>query len=734
LRFALQSREDPSLIIPAAAIWSGQIPPALGYPLRNPHELLLSGLGYAARFSIPLRDGLNRATPDQITLSGPEAYAFLREVAPVLEASGFGILVPPWWNRPGARLGLKLRLKTATTGSSETVSKGLVSLENLVNYEWQLAIGDTVLSREEFNALVDLKSPLVQVRGQWVQLDAEQVEAAIQFWNKQTLSANIDLLDALALGLDSQAEVDGLPVDAVAFDGLLGQWVAQLQGDNALSELALPTGLQATLRPYQRYGYAWLDFLRQLGIGGILADDMGLGKTIQALTLFQHIKEETATLKESGSLPAPILLICPTSVVTNWEKESARFTPGLRALVHQGQNRLRDADLVAACAEHDLILTSFALALRDGATLREISWLAVVLDEAQHIKNPNAKRTRMIRSFSAQFRLSLTGTPVENRLAELWSIMHFLNPGYLGSQKRFRQAFAIPIERHNDEDAARRLRQLTQPFILRRMKTDPTVITDLPEKQEMKVYVHLSPEQATLYESVVQDTLRQVAASDGMQRRGLVLSLLMKLKQICNHPAQFLHQMGAGQITADEAQRSGKLTRLVDLLETIIAEGDRALIFTQFTEMGGFLQRYLQEQLGLPALYLHGGTPAHRRDSLVERFQTGTDAPSIFLLSLKAGGTGLNLTRANHVFHFDRWWNPAVEDQATDRAFRIGQKRNVLVHKFVCVGTLEERIDEMIEEKKALADSIVGQGEHWLTELSTGDLRDLVKLRQEALT
>ncbi len=355
----------------------------------------------------------------------------------------------------------------------------------------------------------------------------------------------------------------------------------------------------------------------------------------------------------------------------------------------------------------------------------------MALDEAQNIKNANTKQARVIRGLSADFRLALTGTPVENRLSELWSIMHFLNPGFLGGQQKFRKQFVLPIERNGDEEAVQRLRKLTQPFILRRVKTDPTVITDLPDKQEVKVYCHLSEEQATLYEAVVQDALQAIEAQneDGIARKGMVLSMLMQLKQVCNHPVQYLHQ-GETYNPFEDNNRSGKLQRFHDLLDEVLAEGDRLLLFTQFTEMGDLLKRYIQERFGAQALFLHGGVPAKKRAEMVERFQ-GDDGPPVFILSLKAGGTGLNLTNANHVFHFDRWWNPAVEDQATDRAFRIGQTRNVLVHKFVCLGTLEERIDRMLEEKKALADSVVGSGENWMTEMSTAGLRELVKLRRE---
>jgi SNF2 family DNA or RNA helicase len=417
-------------------------------------------------------------------------------------------------------------------------------------------------------------------------------------------------------------------------------------------------------------------------------------------------------------------------VVTNWDRERDRFTSEITALIHQGSDRRQGTAFRDSAGEVDMVLTSYALARRDSDALQQVDWFGVVLDEAQNIKNPNTKQARVIRRLPAGFRLALTGTPVENRLSELWSILHFLNPGFLGGQKQFRREFAIPIEKHGDDEAARRLRALTQPFILRRVKTDSSVIQDLPDKQEVKVYCHLSKEQATLYEAVVGNALEVIEeqAEDGIARKGLVLSMLTQLKQVCNHPAQYLHEIEAYKPLEDR-ERSGKVRRLHALLEEVLAEGDRLLIFSQFTEMAGLLKLYIQEQFGVPALYLHGGVPAKKRAAMVERFQSD-HGPPVFLLSLRAGGTGLNLTRANHVFHFDRWWNPAVEDQATDRAFRIGQTRNVLVHKFVCLGTLEERLDTMIEEKKALAESIVGSGENWLTELSTAELRELVKLRR----
>jgi SNF2 family DNA or RNA helicase len=415
------------------------------------------------------------------------------------------------------------------------------------------------------------------------------------------------------------------------------------------------------------------------------------------------------------------------SLVSNWQKEAERFAPSLRLYVHHGASRARDDELAAAVAGADLVITTYGTALRDLADLRELTWGRVVCDEAQAIKNSGARQAQAVRVIPAGTRLALTGTPVENHLAELWSIMDFCNPGLLGPAKTFRRRYQEPIEVRQDEDAGAALKRATGPFVLRRLKTDKTIISDLPDKLEMKVWCPLTPEQATLYQAVVDDMLARIEGSEGIERRGNVLATMTRLKQVCNHPAHLLRD------GSKLAGRSGKLARLQELTEEIVAEGDKALVFTQYAEFGALLKPYLAAHLDRPVLWLHGGLPKARRDELVERFQSD-DEPLIFLLSLKAAGTGLNLTAANHVIHFDRWWNPAVEDQATDRAFRIGQSRNVQVRKFVCTGTLEEHIDETIERKKALAQRVVGTGEDWITELSTSELRELFALDPKAVS
>jgi superfamily II DNA or RNA helicase len=431
--------------------------------------------------------------------------------------------------------------------------------------------------------------------------------------------------------------------------------------------------------------------------------------------------------REGADAAHPTLLVCPMSLVSNWQKEAERFAPSLKVYVHHGGGRLREDELNARVEDSDLVLTTYGTALRDLAALRDLTWSRVVCDEAQAIKNSGTRQAQAVRAIPARTRLALTGTPVENHLAELWSIMDFCNPGLLGPAKTFRRRYQEPIEVRQDEDAAAALKRATGPFVLRRLKTDKTIISDLPEKLEMKVWCPLTPEQATLYQAVVDDMLAKIENSEGIERRGNVLAAMTRLKQVCNHPAHLLRD------GSKLAGRSGKLARLQELAEEIVAEGDKALVFTQYAEFGSLLQPYLADHLDRPVLWLHGGLAKQRRDELVARFQSD-DEPMIFLLSLKAAGTGLNLTAANHVIHVDRWWNPAVEDQATDRAFRIGQSRNVQVRKFICTGTLEERIDEMIERKKALAQRVVGTGEDWLTELSTSDLRDLFTLDPKAVS
>ncbi|MBI3409114.1 MAG: DEAD/DEAH box helicase [Planctomycetes bacterium] len=716
LRYLLQGVDDPSLLVPLAQAWTakGRMAGLLRQKSFNVQEYLYGSLGKAAALCPLLEDSLKTQQPAGADLDGSKALEFLNERTWLLEQSGFGVLLPAWWTRKGTKLRLTARAHVA--GPRMQAGGGL-TLDAILPFEWQVALGDDVLTREELELLAKLKSPLVKVRGQWVQLQGDEIQAALAYWKNGQDRAKVRDVVRMALG---EAKTPGeLTFGGLTATGWMREFLDELEGKSGFEELPASEGFQGTLRPYQQRGYSWLSFLKRWGLGACLADDMGLGKTIQTLALLQR---EWHTASERR----PVLLACPMSVVGNWQKEAERFTPELPVLVHHGGQRVKGPAFRSAVADKALVLSSYALLHRDFDLFKDVAWSGVILDEAQNIKNPSTRQAKAARALSADYRIALTGTPVENHVGDLWSIMEFLNPGFLGNHAEFKRKFFVPIQAGRDPEAATRLQRLTGPFILRRMKTDKSIVSDLPDKLEMKVYCPLTREQASLYQAVVKDAEKAITKSEGIERKGLVLATLSKLKQVCNHPAQFLGDNSA------VAGRSGKLARLTEMLEEVLEAGERALIFSQFSEMGGLLRRHLQDTFGREVLFLHGGTSKKQRDEMVARFQT-PEGPSLFLLSLKAGGTGLNLTAANHVFHFDRWWNPAVEDQATDRAFRIGQTRNVQVHKFLCVGTLEEKIDEMIARKQDIARKVVGSGEGWLTELSNAQLKDLFALRQEAL-
>ncbi|HKI31240.1 MAG TPA: DEAD/DEAH box helicase [Gemmataceae bacterium] len=716
VRYLLQAADDPSLLIPVADAWTakGRYAAVLQARGFNAREYLLTALGQAAGLCKPVEASLKSAAPSGFVLDATGAHQFLTETAWLLEQAGFGVLLPAWWTRKGTkqRLSARAHVKTpAMQGGS-----GL-SLEEIVKFDWQVALGDEVLSLKELETLARLKVPLVRVRGQWVQVSADEIQAALDFW-KHKAAAQGTLREVVQMALGAR-EAGGLYVSGVTAEGWVEEFLGRLEGRASFEELAAPGGFRGTLRPYQVRGYSWLAFLRRWGLGACLADDMGLGKTVQMLAEIQR-ERETGERR-------PVLLICPTSVVGNWKKEAERFAPDLPVLIHHGGQRTRGDSFrkkVQPCA---LVLSSYALLHRDREVFEKVDWAGVVLDEAQNVKNPETKQAQAARALRADYRVALTGTPVENHVGDLWSILEFLNPGFLGTQGEFRRRYFVPIQAQHDAEAAERLKRLTGPFVLRRLKTDKSIIADLPDKLEMKVYCNLTREQASLYAAVVEEASKTIEGAEGIQRKGMILGTLSKLKQVCNHPTQFLGD------NSPIPGRSGKLARLTEMLDEVLQAGDRALVFTQFKEMGDIIQRHLQEEFGREVLFLHGGVPQKQRDRLVERFQNDPAGPRVFLLSLKAGGTGLNLTAARHVFHFDRWWNPAVENQATDRAFRIGQTKNVLVHKFLCVGTLEEKIDEMIERKQQVAERVVGAGEGWLTELSNEQLKDLFALRQEAI-
>ncbi len=704
LDFHLQPLADPSVVVPAWAVWQDREAPLRAWT-HHPGDDLLAGLARAARLYPDLADALTERRPTELLLDTEGAYRFLQH-APELAQAGHGVFLPAWWRRP---LDLGLALDTTSGAPGAVLRDEHAGRAEIVKFRWQLALGGAALTEDELITLARAKTPLVRFRGRWVLLDADRLAAGLRFLAGGA-AGTMTAAEALRVLRPEPTPEAPLPVTAATGEG----WVADLLAGRLAGTLSLvdpPAGFAGTLRPYQRRGLSWLAFLDRLGIGACLADDMGLGKTAQVLAL-------EALTRSAGPRP-PTLVVCPLSVLGTWQREAARFVPGLTVGVHHGSDRALD---VAA----DLVLTTYATAARDASLLADTAWDRVVLDEAQHIKNSAAAVARALRRVPARHRVALTGTPVENRLAELWSILDFVNPGLLGTLSTFRARYAVPIERHADEDAAARLRTLTRPFLLRRTKADPGIAASLPAKRTRTQFVTLTPEQGTLYQAVVNDMLDRLKEASEIGKRGVVLAGMTKLKQVCNHPAHFL---GDGSALAG---RSGKLARLEEILDAALAAGESALCFTQFAAFGSLLRPYLAARFGVPVRYLHGGVARGARDAMVAGFQAD-DRPGIFLLSLKAGGTGLNLTAARHVVHVDRWWNPATEAQAADRAYRIGQTRDVEVHTLLCLGTIEERIDRLVRDKEHLAERVVGNGEGWLTTLSTARLRELLRLSPEAI-
>jgi len=727
LDYALQAMDDPDCVVDAETVWNHPVEHFTweGRTVRNPQETLLGGLGLASKLYPAIESSLQEARPRVCTLTSQQAYEFITRVAWRFTDSGLGVILPPGLtNREGwaSRLGLSIRA-TAPKGKSN----GRMGLKSLLNFKWELSIGGQKISKAEFDRLVARESPLVEINGEWVELRDRDVKAAQSFFATRKDQMTLSLEDALRLATGDTQTVERLPVVNFEAGGKLQELLDALTDNRSIQAIATPKTFRGELRPYQARGSGWLSFLEQWGLGACLADDMGLGKTIELIAFLLHLQEQK-------QLERPVLLVCPTSVLGNWEREVKRFGPTLSTLVHHGDKRSKGKNFAKVVKDKNLVITSYALTFRDEKELQGVRWQGVVLDEAQNIKNPEAKQSKTVRMLEADFKIALTGTPVENRLSELWSILEFLNPGYLGQKVFFNRRFAIPIEKYGDTESLQTLRSLVQPFILRRLKTDKDIIQDLPEKQENTVFCPLATEQASLYQKLVDTSLSEIESATGIQRRGMILGLLVKLKQVCNHPLLLgAKSKGKGKKESLPPQQSGKLQRLNEMLDEVILEGDRALIFTQFAEWGKLLKPYLEQQLKREVLFLYGGTRKALREEMVDRFQQDPQGPPIMILSLKAGGVGLNLTRANHVFHFDRWWNPAVENQATDRVFRIGQTRNVQVHKFVCTGTLEEKIHDLIESKQALAEQVVGSGEDWLTEMDSDQLRNLLILDRSAV-
>jgi SNF2 family DNA or RNA helicase len=675
-----------------------------------------------------LPDWRDEANPEnfRVQLGDNDAWYFMEKASLQLLEAGCPVLLPSWWEAVRSR---RLRLKAKMKSSVGSDTQPMFGLDQIVQFDWKMALGNIDLTESEFMRLAEENRRLMNIGGEWVHLDPQDVAQIRDWMTKVGKRKGMSFRDVMEMHLmggsaleEGEDASEGLRAEVELNDHLM-RWLEQLQHTAEIPLVDIPESFLGSLRPYQHQGVSWMLFLRRFGLGGVLADDMGLGKTIQFMAYLSYVKEHGD--KSFG----PSLLICPTSVIGNWEKELEKFAPTLKAYLHYGPKREKGEALREAIADADLVITSYSLAQIDEEELNQIDWDALCLDEAQNIKNVYTKQSTAIRALPAHHRLALTGTPMENRLTELWSIYDFINPGYLGSMGEFRKAIVLPIERNRDEEVISGLQRWVKPFMLRRVKKDPAIQLSLPDKNESKTYLTLTTEQGAIYENIVADLLEKLDKLGPMQRRGLILASLTRLKQLCDHPAMLNEE--SDQQWDDT--RSNKVARLLEMVEEIASEGERCLIFTQFVDMGKQLKKLLEERLELPVPYLHGGVPKAKRDEMIEKFQNPEEPCCAFVLSLKAGGTGLNLTAANHVFHFDRWWNPAVENQATDRAFRIGQTRNVQVHKFITLGTLEEKIDEMIDRKQQLNEQVVGQSEQWITEMSTDELKELFALRKNWL-
>ncbi|MED4202952.1 DEAD/DEAH box helicase [Neobacillus mesonae] len=714
-------------------------------------------------------------------LSEDEAWIFLTEASETLVALDVEILLPSWWQ---AMKNANLRVKASLKGGSSH-RPSFVGLQAMLDFNWRFSMNGVDLSEEEFGRLVEEKRRLVYIRGRWVKLDPQfirQIQDLMKRAEKEGLHVR-DLLEQELVEADAaEDELENPKAFAKIQIELNRQWKQMVKQLSEVKEIPLaevPGGLQGELRPYQQLGMSWLWFLRQYGFGACLADDMGLGKTVQLISYLLKVKEEEIvdivvpdTTKIHDSTPrgqsgdgdgvegpsasssasakvvpdtkasqgrrkkdtavgtaspekVPVkaaLIICPTSVLGNWQKELERFAPEMDVYLHYGANRVKGADFIQQMQNADVVLTSYGISHLDSEDFESVLWSTIAIDEAQNIKNAQTKQSRAVRRLRGRHHIALTGTPMENRLSELWSIFDFTNHGYLGSLGQFQKKFIIPIEKEEKKEKIQQLQSLIRPFLLRRTKKDEEVALNLPDKLEQKEYCPLTAEQASLYEQLIHDTFAQIEQLSGFERKGLILQMLSRLKQLCNHPALYLKEKSAAR---ELLERSNKLDKLVELVDAVLDQGESCLIFTQYLEMGEMIRSVLKKKFSVEVPFLNGSVAKSQRDRMIERFQNG-EFP-VFLLSLKAGGTGLNLTAANHVIHYDRWWNPAVENQATDRAYRIGQSRFVHVHKLICTGTLEEKIDAMLEKKQFLNDQII-QSENWITELSTEELKDLVYL------
>ena len=716
LQVLIQSKSDPSFMITLSDYWIDKKSKKTLFSKMfgtSVEKNLLLQIGYASRiYSLLDQVFENNMQSETLPLSTQQAFSFLKEDAWALHACGYRIIVPSWWTSKGR---LKAKLKMRASQSSQSVDEkpnAYFHKEGLINFDYRYAIGEHEVSKKEWQQLIESKSELVYFRGTWIEIDALEMQKMKQLIKSSSQDKKTgSMKDLLAMSAEEE-------LYEVEYDQAIEQMLSQLQDKNQLKAVLPPDTLKATLRPYQARGLSWMSYLENIGMNPCLADDMGLGKTMQVIALLlTHPKV------------APALLVAPTSVVGNWQREVEKFAPSLKVIVHHGSKRTMADDFSKLAVDYNLVITSYGLIRRDKTLFNQLQWSRLIIDEAQNIKNPAATQTKLLCQISADSKIALTGTPVENRLMDLWSVFNFLNPGYLGARSHFRKNFELPVQRENDPTQTRVLKNLVEPFILRRLKTDKNIIQDLPDKIEQKVYCELTKEQASIYQSIVDEVAQKMSkAEDNIQQRAIILSALLRLKQCCNHPAQVLQDN-----SAFSPDRSIKLQRLIEMTSEVINNGESLLVFSQFKEICDALNHVLKTQYGYQTYYLHGGTSRKKREEMITQFQTPATPPSIFVLSLKAGGIGITLTRANHVIHFDRWWNPAVENQATDRAYRIGQEKTVFAHKFITMGTIEERIDQMLEDKQKISDMIVGSDESWLSSLNAKSFMNLIRLSRSTV-
>lgn len=713
LTFLLQAKENPSFMVDLETYHNNKQKKKSVYQKMfgtSVERNLLLQLGYASRLYNPVErlfdQGLHTA---DIELNKEEAFQFLKEDAWTLHACGYNIIVPSWWTKKG-RLKAKVKIKASQRKRSDLSfdnPKGYLGYDSLVGFDYSYAIGEHQVSSKEWEELLNAKSDLVFFRGQWIEIDPKEM----QRMQKLIESSELDRKEGSVKDLlEMAANDEEFDIDV---DEALEAMMDKLTDKDAIVTLESPDNLQATLRPYQSRGLSWLAYLESLGMNPCLADDMGLGKTMQVISLL---------LARQSNIPA--LLVAPTSVIGNWDREIKKFAPTLQTYIYHGAKRKSDVFHQAIEGSH-IVITSFGLLRRDKAVFQSMHWSRIIVDEAQNIKSPTAAQTKALCSLESGSRIALTGTPVENRLMDLWSIFNFLNPGYLGNKSVFRKAFELPVQKENDEKKTQMLKKMVEPFILRRVKTDKSIIKDLPDKIEQKVYCQLTKEQASIYQAIVDETQEKLRSASGIEKNAIFVSSLLKLKQTCNHPAQVL-QDGS----AFSTERSVKLQRLIEMTKEIMISGESVLIFSQFTEVCSEIENIMRQH-GYLSYYLHGGTSRTKREKMITEFQNPESPPAVFILSLKAGGVGITLTKANHVIHFDRWWNPAVENQATDRAYRIGQQKTVFAHKYITSGTIEESIDRMLEDKQRVSDMIVGSDESWLSSLDSKSFIDLIKLKNQ---